>query len=68
MSDHAAEDREQLVHASRERGLLRFMHGEKALVEGADHGIAPGGLPGWPCTVRLTSVSGDLSTPAALVW
>ena len=46
MSDHGAEDREQLVHASREGELLRFMHGEKALVEGADHGIAPGGYQG----------------------
>ena len=46
MSDHGAEDREQLVHASGERELLRFKHGEKALVEGADHGIAPGGYQG----------------------
>ena len=46
MSDHGTEDREQLVHAGGERELLGFMHGEKALVEGADHRIAPGGYQG----------------------
>src|SRR5262245_33473398 len=46
MSDHRIEDPEEFVQARGERQLLGLVHGEKALVKGPDHGIAPGGYQG----------------------